>query len=58
MNFNRLPDAGGSVGILAVRVLLPAVLGRVVDLHGRALLLAHSVVVEVFARLNIDNVTI
>ena len=34
---------------LAVRVLLPLVLDGVVALHGRALLLAHAVVVEVAA---------
>ena len=34
---------------LAVRVLLPLVLDGVVALHGRALLLAHAVVVKVAA---------
>ena len=40
-------DAGGAVGVLSVGVLLPLVLDGVVALHGRALLLAHPVVVEV-----------
>ena len=44
-------DAGGTVRVLAQRVALPLVLDRVVDLHGRALLLAHTIVVEVLARL-------
>ena len=44
-------DAGGAVRVLAQRVSLPLVLDRVVDLHGRALLFAHPVVVEVLARL-------
>ena len=42
-------DAGGAVGVLSVGVLLPLVLDGVVALHGRALLLAHPVVVEVAA---------
>ena len=42
-------DAGGTVGVLALGVLLPRVLDGVVSLHGRALLLAHSVVVKVAA---------
>ena len=48
-------DAGGSVGVLAQGVALPLVLDRVVDLHGGALLLAHTVVVEVLASLQIPN---
>lgn len=44
-------DAGGTIRVLAQRVALPLVLDRVVDLHGRALLLAHTIVVEVLARL-------
>jgi len=44
-------DTGGAVGVLPRGVPLPPVLGRVVDLHGWALLLAHPLVVEVLARL-------
>ena len=44
-------DACGSVCVLARRVALQAVLGRVVDLHGWALLLAHPLVIEILARL-------
>ena len=40
-------DAGCAVGVLSVGVLLPLVLDGVVALHGRALLLAHAVVVKV-----------
>ena len=46
-------DAGGPIGVLAVRIPLPAVLDLVVTLHGRALLLAHAVVVEVGASLEL-----
>ena len=48
-------DAGGTIRVLAQRVALPLVLDRVVDLHGGALLLAHAVVVEVLASLQIPN---
>ena len=48
-------DTGGSVGVLAQGVALPLVLDRVVDLHWGALLLAHTVVVEVLASLQIPN---
>ena len=44
-----LLDARGPVGVLALGVLLPRVLYRVVSLHGRTLLLAHTVVVKVAA---------
>ena len=44
-----LLDAGGAVRVLAQRVSLPLVLDRVVDLHGRTLLLANAIVIEVLA---------
>ena len=44
-------DTGGSVGILSLRIPFPLVLDRVVYLHGRALLLAHTVVVKILAGL-------
>ena len=44
-------DAGRSIGVLAVGVLLPAILDRVVTLHRRALLLANAVVVKIPASL-------
>jgi hypothetical protein len=46
-------DTGGSVGILPLGVLLPAVLDRVVTLHRRTLLFADAVVVEVAASLEV-----
>ena len=46
-----VPHAGGPVGVLPLGVLLPPVLGRVVHLHRGALLLTHTIVVEVLARL-------
>ena len=53
--FRAVLDTGGAVGVFARRVALPPVLGRVVDLHRRALLLAHALVVEVLARLRIEK---
>ena len=50
-------DAGGTIRVLAQRVALPLVLDRVVDLHGRALLLAHTVVVEVLAGLQMADIS-
>ena len=52
-----LLDAGGAVRVLAVGVPLPLVLGRVVDVHGRALLLAHTVIVEVLAGLQMADIS-
>ena len=52
-----LLDAGGAVRVLAVGVALPLVLGRVVDVHGRALLLANPVVVEVLAGLQMADIS-
>ena len=52
-----LLDAGGAVRVLAVGVALPLVLGRVVDVHGRALLLADPVVVEVLAGLQMADIS-
>lgn len=46
-----LLDAGGAVGVLAVGVVLPRVGDGIVLLHGRTLLGAHPVVVEVLAGL-------
>jgi len=42
-------DTGCSVGIFSLGVSLPLVLDRVVYLHRRTLLLAHSVVVKILA---------
>ncbi len=53
--FRTVLDTGGAVRVLAVLVLLPVVLARVVDLHGWALLLAHAVVVKVLAGLHAGN---
>ena len=44
-----LLDTGGPVRVLALGVALPLVLDRVVGLHGRTLLLAHAVVIEILA---------
>ena len=46
-------DAGRSVRVLSLRVLLPAVLDGVVALHRGTLLLADAVVVEVPASLKV-----
>ena len=46
-----LLDAGGAVRVLAVGVPLPLVLGGVVDLHGRTLLFANSIIIKILAGL-------
>ena len=46
-----LSDAGGPVGVLAIGVPLPLVLGGVVDLHGRTLLFANSIIIKILAGL-------
>ena len=43
---------------LSQRIPLPLVLDRVVDLHGRTLLLAHAVVVEILTCLDEEGMEV